>query len=79
MTNYPSPQAILEMLERIRKEYYSARGQHTPLASGHEGYAVLLEELDEAWDEIKRDDIPAAKREMLQVAAMALAFLLEVE
>ena len=28
--------------------------KHTPMASAHEGYAVILEELDETWDEIKR-------------------------
>ena len=39
---------------------------------------VLLEEVDEAWDEIKRDDLKAARKEMIQVAAMAIRFLVEV-
>lgn len=50
-----------------------------PQASAHEGYAVILEELDEAWDAIKRNDIPHAKKEMVQVAAMAMRFILEVQ
>ena len=50
-----------------------------PLASAHEGYAVLLEELDEAWDEIKANRPTQAAEEMVQVAAMAVRFLYEVQ
>lgn len=49
-----------------------------PQSSAHEAYAVLLEEVDEAWDAIKANDLPHAHKEMVQVAAMALRFLLEV-
>ena len=35
-----------------------ARTKHKPINSAHEGYAVILEELDEFWDEVKK------KREM---------------
>lgn len=45
----------------------------------HEGYAVLLEELDEVWDAIKTKDIAEARREMVQVGAMALRFLIDTE
>lgn len=43
--------------------------------SPHEGYAVLKEELDEAWDEIKNNDEERTREEMIQVAAMAIKFL----
>ena len=33
-----------------------------PQQSNHEGYAVVLEELDEAWDEIKRDNSVYARK-----------------
>jgi hypothetical protein len=46
--------------------------------SGHEGYAVILEELDELWDEVKRDDQVSQAKEAVQVAAMALRFLVEL-
>ena len=65
-------------LDEIRAEFWKARKKHKPMHSAHEAYAVILEELDEAWDEIKRDDVPAARKEMVQVAAMALAFLVEI-
>lgn len=47
---------------------------HGPHHSYHEGYAVLLEEVDELWDEIKAKT-PVHGRianEAIQVAAMAL-------
>lgn len=50
-----------------------------PRSSAHEGYAVLLEEVDEAWDAIKANDVAHAKKEMIQVAAMAIRFILEVK
>ncbi len=37
----------------IVKKYREAREKHPPMRSPHEGYAILLEELDELWDEIK--------------------------
>jgi len=44
--------------------------------SAHEGYAVLLEEVDElkahVWTNQKRRDLPAMRKEAIQVAAMAL-------
>ena len=47
-------------------------------ASAHEGYAILEEEVDEAWDEVKADNIDLAKKEMNQVAAMAIRFVAEL-
>lgn len=43
--------------------------------SGHEGYAVIQEELDELWDAVKHDQALAAAHEAVQVAAMALRFI----
>lgn len=50
-----------------------------PMNSRHEGYAVIKEELDELWDAIKRDNpMDMVQLEAVQVAAMALRFLIEV-
>ena len=43
-----------------------------PFNSSHEGFAVLKEEVDELWDAIKSNDLSAAQKEAIQVAAMAL-------
>ena len=48
----------------------------------HEGYAVILEELDELWQEVKASkpgaDRSAMRKEAIQVAAMALRFVHDV-
>lgn len=55
---------------------------HGPMHSAHEGYAVILEELDELWDEVRKhrslENLAAMRREAIQVAAMAIAFVVEV-
>lgn len=68
-----------EALELVRQEIQKARAKHAPMNSAHEGYAVILEELDEAWVEIKADRPESARKEMLQVAAMAVCFMVEVK
>jgi hypothetical protein len=75
-------EVIAGILEHVRLELESATERFGPFASPHEGYAVLLEEVDELWAEIKADKLPGARermrREALQVAAMAARFLLDV-
>jgi Protein of unknwon function (DUF3310) len=63
----------------------AARTKHKHFASGHEGYAVMLEELDELWDEIRfwqptpdQENILRMRKEALQLGAMAIAFVMEV-
>lgn len=57
------------------QELKRATEQNGPFASGHEAYAVILEELCEFWDEIRlknEDRDPAnMRKELVQVAAMA--------
>lgn len=65
--------------QAVEIELNRARRKHpAKWNSPHEGYAIILEELDEVWEEIKRNDLNAARTEMLQVAATALRFLEEV-
>jgi hypothetical protein len=48
----------------------------------HEGYAVILEELDELWDEVKKNqknyDLAAQRKEAIQCAAMCIRFIAEL-
>ena len=50
--------------------------------SAHEGYGVLLEEVDELWDHVKTKqknrDLVAMRKEAIQIAAMAIRFAAEV-
>lgn len=68
------------LIEEIREEYRKAREKHAPMRGTHEGYAVLLEEVDELWDLVREKEprFVAMRREAIQIGAMALAFLLEV-
>jgi hypothetical protein len=62
-------------LDCVTEELERARDGHPPINSAHEGYSVILEELDEFWDEVKRKrserDPEAMWSELVQVAAMA--------
>ena len=67
-------------LNNLANELERANEKHpVGFHSAHEGYAVILEELDEAWDEIKSNNIVGARAEMVQVGAMVLRFLLDTE
>jgi hypothetical protein len=50
--------------------------------SAHEGLAVLLEEVDElkaeVWKKPAQRDVAAMRKEAIQIAAMALRFVLDV-
>lgn len=62
----------------IVAEYIRATSKFGAFASTHEGYAVILEELDEAWSEIKANATGRAIEEMIQVGAMALRFVVDM-
>lgn len=76
MTITPREEDILLL---VMTEYRRAREKFGPFNSPHEGYAVILEELEEMWIEVKANNRPKARKEAVQLAAMALAFLLEVK
>lgn len=63
-------------------EATSAAAMWAPFNSAHEGFAILLEEVDElkahVWVNQKRRDIDAMRKEAVQVAAMALRFIHDV-
>jgi len=59
-------------IERQKLEIKRARELHGNVNSAHEGYAVILEELDEFWEEVRKK-IPDKDKmiaELVQIAAM---------
>lgn len=66
---------LVEELERANSIY------GTSFHSPQEGYAVMLEEMDELWAEIKkkRPDKERIREEATQVGAMAIKFLMSME
>ncbi|HXQ37290.1 MAG TPA: hypothetical protein VN843_24990 [Anaerolineales bacterium] len=69
-------------LKTVKDEFEHAIGKYPEMASLHEGYAILLEEVDELWDEVKKKpskrDEDKLRGEAIQVAAMALRFLVDL-
>lgn len=66
-------------IDLIRNELEEATSTWGCMASYHEGYAVIKEELDELWEEIKgKQKKENLEKEAIQIAAMAIRFLLDL-
>jgi hypothetical protein len=67
-------------LSQIKEELLKATAKFGPFASAHEGYAVIKEEVDELWDDVKANlgYGPSAYTEAKQVAAMAARFMVDI-
>jgi len=71
-----------EALDNIAAEYIRASNTFPKFNSAHEGYAVLLEEVDELWEAIKTNQKESQRiiritDEAIQVAAMAMRILVD--
>lgn len=64
-----------EFAKIVRAELIAAREKHGPQRSCHESYAVILEEVEEFWWEVKKRADARSKtrllQELVQIAAMA--------
>lgn len=72
-----SPEKIAR---EVVEEYRRARAKHKPYPTAHHGLAVIEEELAELREHVYHDTYTSedAHKEALQIAATALAFVLEV-
>ena len=65
-----------QFLGEVFDEYLSATQQHGGFNSAHEAYGVILEEVDEFWEEVKKKrklrNTDNMRRELVQIAAMSL-------
>lgn len=73
---------IQEILGSIRAEVITAEERWPSFVNAHEGYAVLLEEVEELWAHVKTNqakrDPEEMRKEAIQVAAMAVRFIRDV-
>lgn len=74
-----------EAFEIVKKEFLFAFSQKLPFNSPHEGAAVIEEEWDELWDEVKKSKshvehpaMSAIIEETKQTAAMLIRFLVDL-
>jgi hypothetical protein len=71
------------ILKMVKVELLDATNKFGAFHNAHEAYAVLLEEVDELWDEVKRKQREGYERlrrmqeEAIQVAAMAVRLVLD--
>lgn len=73
---------LQEILEVITAEFFKATKKFGSFHNAHEGYAVLLEEVDELWENIKLNQktenrIELIKEEAIQVSAMAIRIIFD--
>lgn len=74
----------LRIADEVILELSAAMGANKPMNSLHEGYAVIAEELDELWDEVKTNPHKNpernahARKEAIQLAAMAIRIVMDV-
>ena len=71
-------ESITRALLIVKTELEEAYAKHGDFNSYHEGYAVILEELDEMWDEIKKrsKDDSSIWFEATQVSAMGVKLMM---
>ena len=71
-----------DFLNQVRAEAIRARKLYGSFHSSHEAYAVMAEELDEFFQYVKKTHsrtVPSgARKELVQLAAMALCTYVEV-
>jgi hypothetical protein len=77
------------LCDAVAAELGRAMIQHGPMHSAHEAYAVILEELEEFWWQVKinpkklspeaqNDRLIEMRKELLQVAAMAVRAIVDL-
>ena len=69
-------------VDEVAEELVRALQRYPSFRSDHEGYAILLEEVEELWAEVKKRptdrSLAALRAEAAQVAAMALRFMIDL-
>ncbi len=60
----------------VRDESRTAKHKHPPFQSVHHAYGIILEEVDEYWDEVRKKssirDHASMLKELVQIAAMCV-------
>lgn len=73
---------VKELVQDLEKELNYAMGKYPSFHSSHEGFAVILEEVDELWEEVRKKSSKRSKKymknECRQIAAMAIRFIVDL-
>jgi hypothetical protein len=70
------------VLALVEMALWDAKEKHQPMHSLHEGYAVILEEVDELWEQVKKNertrDPENIALELVQIAAMCCRMYIDL-
>lgn len=73
----------LRTINRVLGELERATELHGPMMSSHHAYGVILEEVDEFWDEVKKKrelrSKQKMKEELVQIAAMCCRAIIDLK
>ena len=71
---------VIAALREFRDEVSRLlRKQPKAFSSPHEGYAFIRDRLDELWAQVRGDDRSRAREQAIQVAAMAVRFMIDIK
>lgn len=77
---------VVQTVNEMQKELFRATEKFGEFNSAHEGWAILQEEVDELvqimkkmWENVKADDYKAAEEEAIQIGAMAIRFIHDLQ
>jgi len=65
---------IKDILHHVELEVERSAVKHLPHNSAHETYGILMEEVAEFFDEVRKQqfDVLAARKELVQIASVAV-------
>ena len=70
---------LQKILQMVEAEFRRAVAKNEPFHSCHEGYALIDEEVDELWDEVRKKkklrNSTLMKNECKQIAALAIRYM----
>lgn len=73
---------VYNAINEVDTELAWAVSKFPAMNSAHEGYAVIAEELDELWEHVRGKqgsrNKDGMRKEAIQVAAMAIRFVLDI-
>lgn len=84
MQKQPDYPLVFAICGAVAAEVVRAETKHpTPIHNVAEAYAIILEELQEFWDEVRMQtdqrDAAAMRKELIQTAAMCVRTILDIE
>lgn len=76
----PPTEAVVLIAGEVANEVARAMSKFPPFNSSHEGWAVIKEEVDELWEEVRenRGRELSAREEAIQIAAMAIRYVHDI-